>query len=56
LACDTAITASTMVTLVRPTNSARGDNRRIQRRCTDLTSTASRPETRAPVRRPTPSR
>ena len=37
-ACDTAITASTMATLVTATNSARGVNRRIQRRCTDLTS------------------
>jgi hypothetical protein len=60
LACDTAITASAIVTLVSATNSARGVNRRIpsasgeageapQRRCTDLTSTASRPEARTPA-------
>lgn len=48
-ACDTAITASTIVTLVSATNSARGVNRRIQLRCTDPTSIASRPEARTPA-------
>jgi hypothetical protein len=38
LACDTATSASTMVTPVNATISAFGGNRRIQRRCTDLTS------------------
>ncbi|HEY0398591.1 MAG TPA: hypothetical protein VGF00_09400 [Acidimicrobiia bacterium] len=38
-ACDTATSASTMATLLSATSSARGDTRRIQRPCTDLTST-----------------
>jgi hypothetical protein len=38
LTCDTATSVSTMVTPVNATISAFGDNRRIHRRCTDLTS------------------
>jgi hypothetical protein len=56
-ACDTATSASTMATLLSATSSVRGDTRRIQRRCTDLTSYASLLEARAPARaRPQPVR
>jgi hypothetical protein len=56
LAWDTAITASTIVTLISATNSARGVNRRIKRPCTDLTSTASPEAQAARRRRPQPVR
>ena len=37
-ACDTATAVTTMATLLNATTSTRGDKRRTQRRCTDLTS------------------
>jgi hypothetical protein len=56
-ACDTATSARTMAMLLSATSRARGDTRRIQRRCTDPTSYASRLEARAPARaRPQPVR
>jgi len=53
-ACDTATAIATMATLHSATTSARGDGRRIQRRCTDLTSS---PPVRGRGRqlRPTPA-
>jgi len=56
-ACDTATRASTMAAPVVATRSARGETRRIQRRCTDLTSPPPNEARGRPIRaRPQPVR
>ena len=56
-ACDTATAVTTMATLHSATTNTRGDRRRTQRRCTDLTSSPPVREARAHSRaRPQPVR